>query len=90
MIHVRAATVADAAFLIAGNAAMALETEGVTLDPAILSRGVRAVLADSAKGRYFIAEQDGQAAGMMMVTWEYSDWRDGVFWWVQSVYVPPA
>ena len=68
---------------------MALETEGRTLDPTILRAGVRAVFNDPARGFYLIAELDGQPAGQMMITYEWSDWRNGVFWWIQSVYTIP-
>jgi ribosomal protein S18 acetylase RimI-like enzyme len=66
---------------------MARETEQRELDPARLTHGVEQGLADPAKGRYFVAELDGRVAGCLMVTTEWSDWRDGWFWWIQSVYV---
>ncbi|MCC6623639.1 MAG: GNAT family N-acetyltransferase [Deltaproteobacteria bacterium] len=72
-----------------GNVAMAHETEAVALDPARVLRGVDAVLADPAKGFYLVAELDGAYAGQLMVTYEWSDWRDGTQWWIQSVWVPP-
>jgi GNAT superfamily N-acetyltransferase len=88
-ITVRPATFEDSEFIIEGNARMALETEGRTLDPSILRAGVRAVFHDPARGFYLIAEFDGQSAGQMMITYEWSDWRNGVFWWIQSVYTIP-
>jgi GNAT superfamily N-acetyltransferase len=88
-ISIRAARTEDAGFLAAGNVAMALESEHKHLDPATVTRGVRAVLDDSAKGRYFLAERDGRPVGQLMVTYEWSDWRNGNFWWIQSVYVLP-
>ena len=88
-ITVRPATAADADFLAQGNAAMALETEHKQLDPGIVGAGVRAALADPTKGLYFIAEQGGQRVGQLMFTYEWSDWRNGTFWWIQSVYVLP-
>ena len=88
-ITVRPADTADADFIAHGNAAMALETEHKQLDPATVGAGVRAALADPGKGRYFIAERDGQRVGQLMFTCEWSDWRNGTFWWIQSVYVPP-
>ena len=87
---IRTARIDDAAFLAAGNVAMALESEHKQLDPATVTRGVEAVLADPAKGRYFIAERGGQPVGQLMVTYEWSDWRNGNFWWIQSVYVLPG
>jgi len=88
-ITIRPASADDADFLARGNAAMALETEHKRLDPAVVSAGVRAALADPAKGLYFIAERDGQRVGQLMYTYEWSDWRNGMFWWIQSVYVLP-
>jgi len=88
-ISIRPATSADADFLAAGNVAMALETEHKRLDPATIAAGVRAALADPAKGRYFIAERAGERVGQLMITYEWSDWRNGTFWWIQSVYVVP-
>ena len=89
-MSIRAARIDDAAFLAAGNIAMALESEQKQLDPATVTRGVRAVLDDSGKGRYFIAERDGRRVGQLMITYEWSDWRNGNFWWIQSVYVLPG
>jgi ribosomal protein S18 acetylase RimI-like enzyme len=88
-ITVRPAVAADADFLAHGNAAMALETEHKRLEPALVGAGVRAALADPAKGLYFIAERDGTRVGQLMFTREWSDWRNGDFWWIQSVYVLP-
>lgn len=88
-ITIRPATAADAEFLAAGNAAMALETEHKHLDAAVVGAGVRAALADPAKGRYFVAELGGRRVGQLMFTYEWSDWRNGTFWWIQSVYVLP-
>jgi ribosomal protein S18 acetylase RimI-like enzyme len=84
---VRRATANDAAILVEYNRLMALETEGKPLDPATLSRGVAAGLADENKAIYFVAEEDGVVAGQLMLTREWSDWRNGWIWWIQSVYV---
>ena len=89
MITVRRALTGDVAFLVDGNARMAWETEALTLDPERLRAGVAAVVADAGRGFYLIAEVDGVAAGQMMITYEWSDWRNGVFWWIQSVYTLP-
>src|SRR5262245_46547470 len=86
---VRRAEPSDAAAITEFNRLMALETEGKALDVAVLSSGVRAVLADPNKGRYFLAEDSGVVVGQLMITLEWSDWRDGWFWWIQSVYVRP-
>ncbi len=89
-ISIRRGTTSDAETIAGGNAAMALETEGLTLDRPRLLEGVRAVLRDASKGFYLVAEIDGRAVGQMMITYEWSDWRNGVFWWIQSVYVEPG
>ncbi len=86
-LTIRPATPADEAVLVAFNTAIAWETEHKRLDPAVLAAGVRAVLADPARGFYTVAERNGEVVGQMMVTFEWSDWRNGWFWWVQSVYV---
>jgi ribosomal protein S18 acetylase RimI-like enzyme len=88
-IQIRDARPDDAAFLAAGNIAMALEAEHKHLDPAVVAQGVRAALDDDTKGRYFVAVQGGRPLGQLMVTDEWSDWRNGRFWWIQSVYVLP-
>jgi GNAT superfamily N-acetyltransferase len=86
---IRPAEVRDAAALAEGNVRMALETEGKALDAETVRCGVRAVVDDPAKGFYLVAEQDGTVVGQLMITYEWSDWRNGVFWWIQSVYVWP-
>ncbi len=88
-LEIRDARAADVRFLVAGNRSMARETEGVELDPALLEPGVAAVLADPALGRYFVAEASGAPLGQLMLTYEWSDWRNGAFWWIQSVFVIP-
>ncbi|HEX5011576.1 MAG TPA: GNAT family N-acetyltransferase [Planctomycetota bacterium] len=88
-VTVRPATRADLDQLIAFNASMAQETEGKRLDPARLQPGVAAVLADTGRGRYLVAELGGRVAGALLLTREWSDWRNGWFWWIQSVYVVP-
>jgi ribosomal protein S18 acetylase RimI-like enzyme len=85
-IRVRPATIDDAEFLVRGNAQLALETEGVSLDIDRLRSGVHAIFEDPARGFYLIAEIDGTRVGQMMTTYEWSDWRNGMFWWIQSVY----
>ena len=88
-LTVRGARLTDADVLTDYNVRMALETEGLALDPATVGRGVRAALADPAKAIYFVAESDGRVVGQLMITHEWSDWRDGDIWWIQSVYVHP-
>ena len=88
-IVIRPATTGDAADIVEFNQAMALETEGKQLGSPILSAGVAAVFEDSQKGFYVVAETAGTVVGGLMVTFEWSDWRNGWFWWIQSVYVRP-
>src|SRR4051794_30784856 len=85
----RRAVPADAPVVVEFNRLLAQESEGKALDPAVLSAGVAAALADPARGLYFLAEQDGQVLGQILITTEWSDWRNGWFWWIQSVYVRP-
>jgi GNAT superfamily N-acetyltransferase len=84
---VRAALPADVPQIIEFNCRLARETEGKDLDPAQVTSGVAAVLADPRKGLYFVAEDEGDIAGQIEVTFEWSDWRNGWLWWIQSVYV---
>jgi GNAT superfamily N-acetyltransferase len=69
------------------NQALARETEGRELDRSVLTEGVEKILADPAKGRYLVAESDGEVVGQVALTAEWSDWRNGDVWWLQSVYV---
>jgi len=86
---VRRATPADAPTIVEFNRRLSEESEGKTLDVKVLAAGVAAVLADSHKGPYFLAEENGEILGQMQVTYEFSDWRNGWFWWIQGVYVRP-
>ena len=86
-LSVRAAQRGDIAPIAAWNAAMAWETERKRLDPAVLERGVTAVFDEPRRGFYLVAERDGAPVGCLLVTYEWSDWRCGDFWWIQSVYV---
>ena len=88
-INIRRATLSDFAFIVESNVAMAWETEELALNDAVVRAGVGAVLADSSLGFYLVAEIDGNHAGQLMVTYEWSDWRNGLWWWIQSVYVRP-
>ena len=85
----RLATSQDLDALTQFNQAMALETEGKQLDPQTLRGGVAGMLEQPHYGFYLVAEQDGQIAGSLAVTFEWSDWRNKLFWWIQSVYVRP-
>jgi ribosomal protein S18 acetylase RimI-like enzyme len=87
-LRIRRGQARDAATIVAFNAAMAHETEHLALDLERLQRGVVAALSDPAKGFYLVAETAaGRVVGQLMITFEWSDWRNGNFWWIQSVYV---
>jgi ribosomal protein S18 acetylase RimI-like enzyme len=87
---IRAAQLKDLDAIVAGNVALAEESEGVRLDRATLVAGIRALLDERAPGRYWIAEVDGGVVGQLLITFEWSDWRNRMVWWIQSVYVAPA
>jgi len=89
MIKVRKATTSDAASIIGFQLNMALETEGIRLDPGIVSQGVKAVFSDHSRGQYYIAETGGKVVASLLITYEWSDWRNSTVWWFQSVYVVP-
>jgi len=72
------------------NIAMALETENKRLDKNTITKGVTSVVMDNSKGLYWVMEIDDVLAGQLMVTYEWSDWRNGMMWWIQSVFVPEA
>ncbi|MEM7209661.1 MAG: GNAT family N-acetyltransferase [Pseudomonadota bacterium] len=86
-MKVRRATIDDATAIAEFNIAMALETENKTLDSETINSGVKRVFSNDSLGFYLVAEIDGAVAGCLMITYEWSDWRDGLFWWIQSVYV---
>ena len=85
----REARLDDVEVLAEFNIELARETEGVQLDPKVIRAGVKAVLEDPAKGMYFVVERGGTVVGALMVTYEWSDWRNARFLWIQSVYVAP-
>lgn len=86
-IVVRLAVRTDIDHIAQWNRAMAWETEAKALDSGVLARGVTAVFDEPRRGFYLIAERDGEPCGCLLVTYEWSDWRAGDFWWIQSVYV---
>lgn len=89
MITIRTATPDDAPSIIAFQQAMAMETEGMELKPDVITNGVMAVFRDTNKGRYYVAEDQGKVIASLMITYEWSDWRNASIWWFQSVYVIP-
>jgi GNAT superfamily N-acetyltransferase len=88
-IHVRQACPADAGTIAEFQIRMADESEGLKLDRAKVARGVQAVFDDPAKGRYFVAEQDGRLLGVLLTIPEWSDWRNATVLWIHSLYVVP-
>lgn len=85
----RNANSSEADIIVGFQLAMALETEDLILDKEICTRGVAAVFANPALGQYFVAERAGKIIASLMITYEWSDWRNGMVWWIQSVYVAP-
>lgn len=88
-IQIRRGEPRDTTVLAGFNMAMAEETENLKLLPDVITAGVSAILGDPARGFYLVAESAGEIVGALMVTSEWSDWRNGFFWWIQSVYVRP-
>jgi GNAT superfamily N-acetyltransferase len=86
---IRPGKLSDLEFIVRGNREMARETESLELEPAILTEGVRAVLAGEQPGGYWILEEDGAPIAQLMITYEWSDWRNRMVWWIQSVFVEP-
>ena len=87
--HIRDAQPFDSASIAQHNSLMAEETEGRPLNPDVIGPGVERLLQDPQKGRYWVAVEDDKIIGQIMVTYEWSDWRNGMLWWIQSVYVLP-
>ena len=88
-MKIRLAEKSDVGALVGFNLAMALETEGKSLAAETLKPGVDAVFSDENKGFYVVAEDEGSIVGGLLVTFEWSDWRNKWFWWIQSVYIQP-
>jgi GNAT superfamily N-acetyltransferase len=89
MISIRKAITHDAEAIIDFQKKMAWETEKLKLVPETVEKGVNAVFADKALGQYWIAEEDGTTIASLLITYEWSDWRNSNVWWFQSVYVVP-
>ena len=86
-MKIRQADLSDAPVITEFNLRLAQETENLQLDPGRVAEGVAALLRDPSKGLYYLAEAEGMVAGQLMITYEWSDWRNGNLWWIQSVYV---
>lgn len=89
MIIIRKATPTDASVIIDFQQKMAWETEELTLELAIVSKGVNAVFTNLSRGQYWVAEEKGIVVASLLITYEWSDWRNSDVWWFQSVYVLP-
>ncbi|HYH44287.1 MAG TPA: GNAT family N-acetyltransferase [Thermoanaerobaculia bacterium] len=92
-LAIRPARPEDTPTLVEFQLLMARETEGLELDPAVVTRGVQAVFEEPARGAYWVAERGGEApkiAGSLLTTPEWSDWRAATVLWIQSVYVVPG
>ena len=89
MIEYREATSSDVATIVDFQVKLAAESEDLDLDAAVCTRGVQALFDDPSRGRYFLAESGGEVIASLMTTYEWSDWRNGTVWWIQSVYVKP-
>ena len=86
---IRQAMSHDAAELAEFNSNMARETEGVELIPEVITAGVKTMIENPQMGFYLVVELDNGIQASLMITQEWSDWRNGMFWWIQSVYVRP-
>lgn len=86
-MQIRLATQADLDTLVQFQCNMALETEALRLDADVLRAGINALLLDTTKGRYYVATEAGAVIACLSITYEWSDWRNGTVWWIQSVYV---
>jgi len=87
LVKIRKALIEDLEIIVKFNYNLAKQTEDKELDLEILTKGVGAILSDTSKGQYYVYEIDGKVVGQIMHTYEWSDWRNGTFLWVQSVYV---
>ena len=88
-LKIRQASAADINYIVGFQMSMAQETEGKALDSRVVAEGVRGVLNQTDRGQYFLAEYKSRVVGSLLITYEWSDWRNANFWWIQSVYVDP-
>ena len=84
---IRRATLVDAHRIVEFQLLMALETEDKSLDLDTVTAGVNALMTSPSKGFYIVAEVDRTVVGSLLITYEWSDWRNATFWWIQSVFV---
>ena len=90
MVQIRTATEEDKEFIASFQMKMAQETEGLQLDEETVNEGVLHVLRNPEKGKYFVADDDGRVVASLLITYEWSDWRNQLVLWIQSVYVLPG
>ena len=88
-VQIREAVSSDAPAIVEFQMEMALESEGIELNKLVLTSGVQAVFNDPGKGRYYVCEVNEKVVASLMTTFEWSDWRNGMVLWIQSVYVSP-
>jgi GNAT superfamily N-acetyltransferase len=88
-INVRHSTAVEASRIAAFNKALAMESEGLALDEKTVAAGVIALMGHPERGFYLVGEDDGHVVGCLLITYEWSDWRNKMFWWIQSVFVKP-
>ncbi len=89
-VIIRPATSTDMPIITEFNCRLAEESENKQLDQDTVIAGVTALLDSADRGRYYVAEIDSEVIGQLLITYEWSDWRNGLFWWIQSVYVAPS
>lgn len=88
-MRIRKAILDDVHILTRFNSEMALETENLELDQDVLGAGIKTVIEDPGHGYYLLLELEDKVRASLLITYEWSDWRNGQFWWIQSVYVEP-
>jgi GNAT superfamily N-acetyltransferase len=89
MINIRKAVISEIETIVDFQVKMALETESYNLDIDTVTKGITAVFNDKTKGVYYVTEENNKVIGLLLITFEWSDWRNGYVWWIQSVYVLP-
>lgn len=87
MIEIRQGKLSDLERIVELQLQMAQETEGLTLDRDVVSKGVRGVFQEPARGTYWVAEEKSELLGMLLAIPEWSDWRNGTVLWIHSLYV---
>ena len=89
MIKIRDASILESEIIINFQTNMALETENLKLEKSSVRKGINAVFKDSSKGKYYVAEENDRIVGSLLTTFEWSDWKNGIILWIQSVYIIP-